>query len=136
MNKYLLFPLLILLPAITEAQDPVVCSNPQNYVVGSTAAITDTTRTEVIAAPGANFRIYITGYLVQNSDASVSTWVQIEDGTTDKFYVYAPAAGGGASGVIPISPVRQTSKNTAWNAVAETTSAEVRVTLFGCKYNN
>lgn len=106
-------------------------ANPENFVAGKTAAITDTTRTAVIAAQGAAVRLYITHIIVTNSHASVGTYVKIEDGTTEIYGGYAAAAGGGFSITLPV-PLRLTA-NTALNVSCGTTGANVYASASGYK---
>lgn len=100
-----------------------------NSVDGVTADITGTSNTSVIAAQGGSNRTYLTHIHVQNSHATVSTWVNIKDGTTTRYTIYAPATGGGASISLP-KPLRGTA-NTAWQAACETSGANVRVSASG-----
>jgi hypothetical protein len=107
---------------------------PANFVSGTTSAITDTSTTQVLAAPGASLHLYVTHILVQNSDATVGTWVILEEETsgTNLYSVYAPALGGGASLTLPV-PLRVPTANKGLYAICETTSAEVRVSATGYK---
>lgn len=104
-------------------------AQPSASVNGKTSDITNTTDTSVIAAQGGSTRTYLTHILVQNSHATVSTWVNIKDDTTTVYTIYAPAAGGGASLTLP-KPLRGTA-NKAWQAACETTGANVRVSASG-----
>lgn len=104
-------------------------ANPENMVSGATAAITDTTRTSVIAAGGAGVRTYVTQILVTNSHATVGTFVLIEDGTTTLYVGYAAPLGGGFSVALPV-PLRGTA-NTAINVSCVTTGANVRASISG-----
>lgn len=106
-------------------------ANPENFVKGATAVITDTTRTAVIAAQGAGVKLYITQILVTNSDATVGTVVNIEDDTTTIYSGYAAAAGGGFSCTFPVPLV--ITANKALNASCVTTSSETRVSASGYK---
>lgn len=106
-------------------------ANPENYVAGKTAAITDTTRTAVIAAPGAGVRNYVTHLLITNSHATVGTYVKVEDGTTEIYGGYAAPAGGGFSVTLPV-PLRL-SANTALNVTCGTTGANVYASASGYK---
>jgi hypothetical protein len=106
-------------------------ANPENYVAGKTAAITDTTRTAVIAAQGAGVRLYITHIIVSNSHATVGTYVKIEDGTTEIYGGYAAAVGGGFSITLPV-PLRLTA-NAALNVSCGTTGANVYAAASGYK---
>lgn len=106
-------------------------ANPENFVAGKTAAITDTTRTAVIAAPGAGVRHYVTHLLITNSHATVGTYVKVEDGTTEIYGGYAAPAGGGFSVTLPV-PLRL-SANTALNVTCATTGANVYASASGYK---
>lgn len=99
-----------------------------NWTRGKTATIADQTDTEVIAAITGS-QIHITNIHVQNSDASVATWVNIRNGATDVFPIYCPAAGGGATIQLRVPLKGTTSAN--WSVQAETTSAEIRCVLVG-----
>ena len=100
-----------------------------NIVQGVTAAITDTSATEVIAAQSAGIRNYITSLTVTNSHATVSTVVELRDGTTAIHRAYAVAAGGGYTIWFP-TPLRGTAA-TAINAVCITTGSNVYVSASG-----
>lgn len=103
---------------------------PDNWVDGTTAAIVDTSETTVVAAI-TNHRINVTNMHIQNSDASVGTWVLIKCGSTTRWQVYCAAAGGGSAPEFVI-PLRG-GDGSAWTATCETTSAEVRVSISGYK---
>lgn len=98
-------------------------------VDGKTADITGTADTALIAAQGGGIRTYITTLIIQNSHATVGTWVNVKDGTTSKLTVFCKAGGGGAS--VPLPKALRGSANTAWNVAAETTGANVRVSAVG-----
>lgn len=106
---------------------------PENYVSGATSDITTTTSTSVVAAGGVGLRNYITHIVVQNSHATVGTWVNIQDGSggTTIYTLYCAAAGGGASITLPC-PIKTTA-NTALYAACATTGANVRVSASGYK---
>jgi len=106
-------------------------ANPENFVMGTTAAITDTTSTSTIAAQGAGVRTYITSILVTNSHATVGTFVKILDGSTIIWEGYAAAVGGGFSQSFPV-PLRCTA-NTAVNTQCVTTGANVIASIAGYK---
>lgn len=107
-------------------------ANPENFVSGATAAITDTTNTSVIASAGGSLRNYVTHILVTNSHATVSTLVEIRDGATTVLYRgYALAAGGGFSVTLPV-PLRGTAA-TAVTASCITTGSNVYVSASGYK---
>ncbi len=106
-------------------------ANPENFVSGKTAAITDTTRTQVVAAAGVGVRLYITHIIVTNSHATVGTYVKIEDGTTEIYGGFAAPAGGGFAITLPV-PLRLTA-NTALNVSCGTTGANVYASASGYK---
>lgn len=102
----------------------------QNIIQGVTAAITDTSAASVLAAAGAGLRNYITSLTVTNSHATVSTVVEIRDGTSTVIHrAYAVAAGGGYTIWFP-TPLRGTA-NTAVNAYCITTGSNVYVSASG-----
>lgn len=97
---------------------------PENSIVGCTAAITDTSGTQLFAAAGAGIRNFLTSLLITNSHASVSTLVEVRDGTTTVIWRgYALAAGGGFAVTFPV-PLRGTA-NTAMNVYCITTGSNV-----------
>lgn len=103
---------------------------PEKFTYGSvSAAMTGTTDAAVIAAPGANLRLYITQITITNDHATVGTVVNIKDGTTTMYKVFAAAAGGGATITLPV-PLRLTA-NTALNAANVTTGSSVYVSASG-----
>jgi hypothetical protein len=105
-------------------------AKPEDLISGVSTDITGTTSTQVIAAQGQNLRIYVTHLLVQNSHASVGTWVNVKDGTGSTLYtVYAASGGAGASCPLP-APLK-TSAGSALNAICETTGSNVRVSASG-----
>lgn len=106
---------------------------PENAVAGASIAITGTTSTQVIAAAGAGLKNHITQILVMNSHATVSTWVNITDGSGGAVLqtVYAAALGGGAALTFP-TPLPVTA-NTALHAINATTGANVVVSASGFK---
>lgn len=107
-------------------------ANPENFVSGVTAAITDTTNTSVIASAGGSLRNYVTHIIVTNSHATVSTLVEIRDGATTVLYRgYALAAGGGFSVTLPV-PLKGTAA-TAVTASCITTGSNVYVSASGYK---
>lgn len=109
-------------------------ANPENFVSGVTAAITDTTSTSLLAAPASGLRNYVTHIIVTNSHATVSTFVSIRDGSggTIIYEGYALAAGGGFSVTLP-TPLRQPTTATALHCKCETTGANVIVSATGYK---
>jgi hypothetical protein len=107
-------------------------ANPENFVNGTTAAITDTTTTQVLATAGSGVRNYITAIIVTNSHATVGTFVKITDGASTILWEgYAAPAGGGFTISLPVA-LRGTA-NTAVNAICVTTGANVIVSANGYK---
>jgi hypothetical protein len=117
-------------PLLTDLRGRLLVTEIDNADItsGVTATITDTTATEVIGAAGANTKWRITAIMVCNSDATVGTWVKIQDDTgTPVVYWrgYCAALGGGfAINFSPPLPAKGQA-NGKINVVAETTSAEI-----------
>ena len=109
---------------------PIAYAAAADFLSGTTAAITDTTRTPIIAAQAAGVKIYVTTVVVTNS-GSVGTFVKIEDGTTTLFQAYADAYGGGFVVHFPVPLV--TTAATALNASCVTTGANVVANAVGYK---
>lgn len=109
-------------------------ANPENFVSGTTAAMTGTTSTQLLAAPAGSLRNYITHIIVTNSHATVSTFVTIRDGDggTVLYQAYALAAGGGFSITFP-TPLRQPTAATRLDVKNETTGANVIANASGYK---
>jgi hypothetical protein len=107
-------------------------SNPENFVSGATAAMTGTTTTSLIAAPGAGLRNYITQITVSNSHATVGTDVVIQNGSggTTLYVIPAAAVYGGAAINFP-TPLRQPTTATALFCANVTTGASTRVSASG-----
>lgn len=112
----------------TEMQVDVVTS-PRNDLAGA-VNLTNTTLTDVLSAQGSGVSIVVTSILVVNAHASVSTKVEISDGSTVKLRALAPAGGYGFAhrderGLFV------TGANTAVRARCVTTGADVDVSLAG-----
>lgn len=107
-------------------------AKPVDMVSGVTAAIVDTTSTQVLAAPGAGLRNYITSIIVTNSHATVSTFVTILDGNagTIIWEGYALAAGGGFVCTFP-TPLKQPTTATRLDVKCVTTGANVIASVAG-----
>ncbi len=105
-----------------------------SFVSGVTAAITDTTVTDVLAAAGASTYNHITSILVTNSHATQGTFVTIQEETTATvlWEGYAAAVGGGFSCSFPI-PIRQPTANKKIQAKCITTGTNVIVNVSGYK---
>lgn len=98
--------------------------NAANFVKGTTAAMTGTTSTQLIAAVTSN-KIYATQIICTNSHATVGTFVTVQDGSggTTIYEGYAAAVGGGFSITLP-TPISNTSGNGVYVADV-TTGANV-----------
>jgi hypothetical protein len=108
-------------------------TSPENMVTGTTAAMTGTADTSVIASPGAGRRLYITTLVVTNNHATTATDVVIKDGATARITVRAPA---GATIVIPLPiPLRLTAA-TALQAANVTTASSTLVAAVGYSAGN
>lgn len=108
---------------------------PENLVSGAiTTAMTGTTSTSLIAAPGAGLYNYITQITVSNAHATVGTDVALQDGNAGTTFYTIPAAalyGGAAITFNP--PLRQPTSNTALYCVNVTTGASTKVSASGFK---
>jgi hypothetical protein len=110
-------------------------ANNENFVSGAiTTAMTATTSTSLVAAPGAGLRNYLTTIIVSNSHATVGTDVIIQDGSGGTTLMTIPAAAvyGGAVINLPV-PLRQPTANTAIFCANVTTGASTKVSAVGYK---
>lgn len=110
-------------------------STPEYFVSGAiTTAMTATTSTSLVAAPGAGLRNYLTTIIVSNAHATVGTDVIIQDGSGGTTLMTIPAAAvyGGAVITLPI-PLRQPTANTAIFCANVTTGASTKVSAVGYK---
>ncbi len=100
---------------------------------GATAAITDTTSTQVIAATVSNY-IYVTQCEVQNAHTTTGTWVNLQNGSggTTIYSIYAASGGGGSSLSFP-APLKVPTAGNALYAAPETTGTSTRVSCSGFK---
>lgn len=96
---------------------------------GTTAAITGTSDTAVIAAPGAGLFLNIRWVAITNSHATVSTVVELKSATTVRVRQYAVAAGGGL--VIVFKTPLRLATNEAFNAANVTTGSNTYVSAGG-----
>jgi len=120
---------------VTGKQIVLPYSNPENFVSGAiTSAMTGTTSTSLVAAPGAGLRNYITTIIVSNAHATVGTDVAIQDGNAGTTLLTIPAAAvyGGAVINLPV-PLRQPTTNTALYCANVTTGASTKVSAVGYK---
>lgn len=109
-------------------------ANPENLVQGTTAAMTGTTSTSLVAAPGAGLHNYITNLTCVNSHATVGTFITVQDGSggTALYTVAAGAVYGGSTMSLP-APLRQPTANTALFVANVTTGANVICSASGYK---
>ncbi len=106
---------------------------PESFVSGAiTTAMTGTTSTSLVAAPGAGLRNYLTTIIVSNSHATVGTDVIIQDGSGGTTLMTIPAAAvyGGAAIPLP-TPLRQPTTATAIFCANVTTGASTKVSAVG-----
>jgi hypothetical protein len=105
-----------------------------SLVQGTTAAMTGTTSTSLVAAPGSGLRNYVTNLTCVNSHATVGTFVTVQDGSggTALYTLAAAAVFGGSSIVFP-APLRQPTANTALYVADVTTGANVICSAAGYK---
>lgn len=110
-------------------------ANPENFVSGAiTTAMTSTTSTSLLAAPGSGLRNYITTIIVSNSHATQGTDVIIQDGSggTTLMTIPADSVYGGAVISLP-TPLRQPTSNTALYCANVTSGASTKVSVVGYK---
>lgn len=106
-----------------------------NLISGTiTSAMTGTTSTSLIAAPGASLRNYITNFTCSNADADTDTVIALQDGSGGTTFFSAPAAKlmGGFTISFP-TPLPQPTLNTALYVVNETTGATTKCSASGFK---
>jgi hypothetical protein len=120
---------------VRGAQVMLLGAVPQNYVSGLiSSAMTGTTSTQLLAAPAAGLRNYVTTLVCSNSHATVSTDVDIKDGNagTSIFTIPAAAVYGGTAISFPV-PLKQPTTATRLDAADVTTGANVRCAAVGYK---
>lgn len=105
---------------------------PEDAVKGTTADMTGTTSTSVVAGIASN-KIYITDVTVSNMSAAVATRVDLQDGSGGAVLWQGPAAaaGGGYTKTFN-TPIPTTAGNGVF-AVCATTGAQVQVSVAGYK---
>ena len=126
-------PAVVALQAMQAATGPVLAPSAATPVKGAiTTAMTGTTSTSLLAAPGAALYNYITTIVVSNGHASVGTNILIQDGNGGTTMMTIPAAAnyGGAVITLPV-PLKQTTANTALYAQNETTGSSTKVSCVG-----
>lgn len=104
-------------------------SIPEKWTDGLTAAITGTSDTAVIAAPGASLYLNLRWLLVTNSHATVGTVVEWKSNTTIRGRGYAAPAGGGFA-VVFKTPLRL-AVNVAFNVANVTTGSNTYASAGG-----
>lgn len=107
-----------------------VDSVPLSGLVNGSVANTDGALTAVIAAQGSGVVTYLTDFTIQNSSGA-GVLVEIKDGSTTKWRVYAGADGGGATHKFS-SPIPGTA-NTAWNIDAGAATSTIYASFAGFK---
>lgn len=125
--KKLLILLSVLIPSLATA-DLGGGQRADDFKYTSTSDITNTTAVEVGAVKTGK-KYCVTGLTVSNTDATVTTIVNLLDGTTPIWHCPATANGGGC--VVSFDPPVCGTSNTALNVEAVTTSAQVRVSVKG-----
>lgn len=100
-----------------------------------TSAMTSTTSTSLVAAPGGGLYNYILSISCVNSHATVGTNVIIQDGSggTTLLNLAAGSAFGGTARVFPFPGMKQPTSNTALYAADVTTGASVTCDATGYK---
>jgi hypothetical protein len=116
---------------LTGKQIVLPYANPENFVSGATAVMSATTAVQLLPAPAAGLRNYITQITVSNAHATIGTEVEIRDGTTLMYTIPAAALYGGAVLTFP-TPLRQPTTATVVNAAALTAST-IKVSASGYK---
>lgn len=105
-----------------------------SLVQGTTAAMTGTTSTSLVASPGGSLRNYITNITCVNSHATVGTFVTVQDGSGGTaLYTLAAAAVFGGSTITFPAPLRQPTAATALFVADVTTGANVICSASGFK---
>ena len=107
---------------------------PDSLVSGNTSAMTGTTSTQLLAAPGAGLYNYVTEMSCVNSHATVGTFVLVQDGSggTTLKTVAAAALFGGQEVHFP-APLKQPTANTALYVADGTPGANVVCSATGYK---
>jgi hypothetical protein len=121
------------LEAAAESTGPVLAPTAATPVKGAiTSAMTGTTSTSLLAAPGVGLYNYITTLIVSNASSTVGTNVLLQDGSGGTTMMTIPAAinYGGAVITFPV-PLKQTTSNTALYVANETTGSSIKVSVVG-----
>lgn len=108
--------------------------DPANFVSGLTSAMTGTTSTSLLSAPGSGLYNYITEIAVSNSHGTVGTDIELQDGSGGTTFWVLPAAAVYGGSVIHFDPpLKQPTSNTALYVKNTTTGASTRVSANGYK---
>lgn len=108
--------------------------DPANWVKGMTSAMTGTTSTSLLSAPGVGLYNHITEVTVSNSHASVGTNVELQDGSGGTTFWTIPASSVYGGAVLHFDPpLRQPTSNTALYVKNTTTGASTIVSANGYK---
>lgn len=108
---------------------------PENIVSGSIlTAMTGTTSTLLLSAPGAGLKNYITQITVSNAHATVGTDLHLQDGNGGTAFYPIPASATYGGATITFNPpLPQPTANTALYIVNVTTGASTKVGCVGFK---
>lgn len=107
-------------------------ANKENFVSGTTAAMTGTTSTLLLAAPAGSLRNYVTQIACVNSHATVGTFITVQDGSGGTALATLAAASvfGGSNFTFP-TPLKQPTVATGLYVADVTTGANVICTATG-----
>jgi hypothetical protein len=105
---------------------PGILTN-NGMIIDGKGSAADTTRTEVLPAQSGDVKNYVTSIFVVNS-SSTNGYVIIEDGTTEKLRIPAPANSGA---VINLSTPLKGSSGTAINFTSSASLATIYVSMIG-----
>lgn len=124
----------VVLPSDFVGTTNIQFSASSNSTSSAIGAITGTSITTLLSAPGAGQRNYLTQLLVTNAHATTSTVVVVGDGSaaTTLTQGYAVAAGGGFAVTFP-QPLRQPTTNTSLTCYCVTTGSSIYVSVSGFK---
>lgn len=107
----------------------IIGKAPKEELLDGTASATDTSDTEVIAAQGAGFRVWLTALIVSNESATNAA-VLIKSAATTRLRVPAPANSGA---VINFDPPVRLGDNEAFNFASSASVTTMHVSAVGFK---
>jgi|ERR1041384_321608 len=114
---------------------PSTADNSEFAPVQGFASATDTSDTQVIAAPGAGYKLLITCVVVYNANSSSGTGVLLKSNSTTKWGpIPAPSGKGGC--VIPLEPPLTLNENEALKFATQDAVTTVTVSAVGYKGTN